>query len=109
MVIVPVSFEIKLLDENYLEIGKPIKRYLDIYIYSIISTNPKLNEEKLVTIARIKRIRIVLFYTLMSFIVLCFYVLVINLISQYSLNPIYDIQNQLKKLEITGNKKNLRR
>ena len=42
----------------------------------------------------------------MSFIVLCFYVLVINLISQYSLNPIYDIQNQLQKLEITGNKKN---
>ena len=42
----------------------------------------------------------------MSFIVLCFYVLVISLISQHSLNPIYDIQNQLKKLEITMNKKN---
>ena len=107
MIIVPVSFEIKLLDENYLEYGEPIKKFIDIYIYSIISTNPKINEEKLVTIVQIKRIRVVLLYTLMSFIVLCLYVLVISLVSQNAFNPIYDIQNQLKKLEITiGSKKN---
>ena len=106
MVIIPVNFETKLLDENFLEYGEPIKKFIDIYIYAIISTNPKLNEDKIVTIVQIKRIRIILFYSLMSFIVLCFYVLVISLISQHSLNPIYDIQNQLKKLEITMNKKN---
>ena len=107
MIIAPVSFQIRLLDENYLEYGDSIKSFIDMYIYSIISTNPKINEEKLVTIVQIKRIRIVLFYTLMSFVVFCLYVLVISLISQNSLNPIHDIQNQLKKLEITiGSKKN---
>ena len=37
----------------------------------------------------------------MSFIVLALYLLAISLISQYSLNPIYEIRNQLQKLEIT--------
>ena len=106
MIIIPVSFNIRLLDENYLETDFSIRKNIDMYIYAIISTNPKINEEKILTIIRLKRIRLILFYSLMSFIVLCFYALAINLISQHSLYPIYDIQNQLKKLEITMNKKN---
>ena len=108
MVIVPVSFEVRLMDANYIEFGDKMRKSIDLYIYSIISTNPKLNEEKMIKILTIKRIRVVLFYTLMSFIVLSLYLLSISLLSQYSLNPIYEIQNQLKKLEISiGNRKNL--
>ena len=107
IIITPVNFEIKLLDRNYIEFGNPIRKYIDLFIYTIISINPKLNKEKLTTIMRIKAVRTLLFYLLMSFIVFALYLLAISLISQYSLNPIYDIRNQLKKLEITmGNKKN---
>ena len=107
IIIIPVTFEIKLLNPNYIEFGNSIRKNIDIYIYSIISINPKLNKEKLTSIIKIKTVRILLFYLLMSFIVFVLYLLAISLISQYSLNPIYDIRNQLKKLEIMmGNKKN---
>ena len=102
IIVVPVSFAIQLLNStNYIETDITLRKNIDIYIYSIISTNPKLNKEKLTTIMRIKTIRIMLFYILMSFIVLALYLLAISLISQYSLNPIYEIRNQLQKLEIT--------
>ena len=106
MIITPVTFEIKLLDPNYIEFGNSIRKNIDIYIYSIISINPKLNKEKLTTIIKIKTVRILIFYLLMSFIVFALYLLAISLISQYSFNPIYEIRNQLKNLEIKiGNKK----
>ena len=70
-------------------------------VYSIISKNSETNREKLLFFVRLKRIRYILFCALISFIILCFYILLISLISQYFFNPIYDIQKQLKKLEIT--------
>ena len=100
MILVPVSFDIKLLDQNFIEYGQPFRRTIDIYIYSIIATNPKLNKDKLSSIIKIKITRLLCFYTLMTFIDFCFYLLVISLLSQYSLNPIYEIRNQLRKLEI---------
>ena len=99
--IVPISFEIKLLDENYLENNIRILKNLDMSVYSIISKNSETNREKLLAIVRLKRIRYILFCALISFIILCFYILLISLISQYFFNPIYDIQKQSKKLEIT--------
>ena len=58
MIIVPVSFETKLLNENYLEYGNVMRKSIDIYIYSIISTNPKINKGKLSTIIEIKTINL---------------------------------------------------
>ena len=106
MNLIPVSIGVRLLDENYIEYDKPIKNNIELYIYSVISANPKLNEDKLKTILKIKMIRLLLFYTLMSFIVLSFYLLIINITAQKSLNPIYEIQNQLEKLEINLTYKN---
>ena len=66
IIVVPVSFAIQLLNStNYIETDITLRKNIDIYIYSIISTNPKLNKEKLTTIMRIKTIRIMLFYILM--------------------------------------------
>jgi len=61
MIIIPVSIEVRLLDENYIEYDKPIKNNIELYIYSVISANPKLNEDKLKTILKIKMIRLLLF------------------------------------------------
>ena len=99
MIIVPISFEINLLDENYLEYGKPILKNIDMHVYSIISTNPTTNKENLMV--TLKRIRFILLFSLLIFIILFLYILFISLMLQYSFNPIYDIHKQLKKLEIT--------
>ena len=107
MIITPVSFKIKLLDNNYMEYGEPIRNNIDIYVYSIISTNPTINENKLISIIKIKKIRLLILYTFLSFIMLVFYLFIIIIISRYSLNPIYGIKNKLKNLEIfIGNKNN---
>ena len=50
IIVVPVSFAIQLLNStNYIETDITLRKNIDIYIYSIISTNPKLNKEKLTT------------------------------------------------------------
>ena len=102
MIIVPVSFTINELSYNYGEIPNPLEKHLNLYIFSIISTNPKLNEEKLSAIMKIKMIRIILLYTLFSFIVISIYLLLICLFSQYSFSPINNIVNHLSKLEMTN-------
>ena len=79
---------------------KTLRKNIDIYIYSIISTNPKINKDNISIIIKIKTERILILYILFSFIVLALYLLSISLLSQYSFNPIFTIRNQLKKLEI---------
>ena len=105
MIIVPVSFTINELSYNYGEIPNPLEKHINLYIYSIISTNPKLNEEKLSAIMKIKMIRIILLFTLFSFIVISIYLLLICLFSQYSFSPINNIVNHLSKLEMTNKDK----
>ena len=101
MLIYPVFLEVKALDNNYIEVSNiTIKNLLSFYIYSIVSTNPKLNEEKLKTIINIKMKRTVTLFFLMSFSVLSLFIIFISFISQISLNPIYELLNQLKNLEI---------
>ena len=101
LIIVPVSYKIKLMDEKFLEYGEPIRKNINMYVYSIISTNPTTNKENLLAIISLKRVRFVMVCSLISFIIFCLYVLLISLMSQHSFNPIYDIQKQLNKLEIT--------
>ena len=62
-----------------------MRKSIDIYIYSIISTNPNINKGKLTTIIEIKTIRILILYCLFSFIVFSLYLLAISLLSKYSL------------------------
>ena len=105
MIITPVHFIINELDYNFGEIPNPLDRHINMYIYSIISTNPKLNEEKLSEIMKIKMIRLLILYILFSFIVISFYLLLICLFSQHSFNPINNIANHLTKLDMTNKDK----
>ena len=106
MFMIPVSFEIINLDSNYIETNLVLRNFIDMFIYAIIPTNPKLNKDKLISIVNLKMQRTVLLYCLMSFIVLSLLILFICYISQLSLDPIYEILNQLKNLEIRrGNSK----
>ena len=102
MIIYPLTFEIKELNNDYIEKNKILSKNLDIYIYSIISTNPKINNEKIMKIINIKIERVILLFTFLTFIILCFYLLLMSLVSQHSLKSINEIILELKKAEINS-------
>ena len=102
MIIIPLSFEIRQINEDMLEIGDIMDQNLDLYIYSIISTNPKINKDKLMKIINIKIERIILLFTFFTIIILSFYLLLISIISNRSLKSINEIIIELKKAEISS-------
>ena len=107
MIIFPLTFEINALNPDFIETEHTIQRNIELYIYSIIKTNPKLNEEKIMKIINIKIERVILLFTFLTVIILCFYLLIISLISQHSLKSINEIIILLKKAEInSGDGKN---
>ena len=102
MIIFPITYEIYNINDDIAETYRISTRKLDIYIYSIIATNPKLNKEKLMKIINIKIERLIILFTFLTLIILSFYLLIINLISQYSLKSINEIIILLKKAEINS-------
>ena len=102
MIIFPLTFSINKLDNNYLEGEQILDNDLDLYIYSIIATNPNINQAKMLRIINIKIERVILLFTFLSVIIMCFYLLLISLISQYSLKSINEIIAELKKAEINS-------
>ena len=102
MIIFPLTFEINTLNEDYIETNITLGKNIEIYIYSIIQTNPKINQEKMMKIINIKIERVVLLFTFLTIIILCFYLLIINLISEHSLKSINEIIDLLKKAEIAS-------
>ena len=102
MIIFPLTFSINKLDDNYLEGEQIIDNDLDLYIYSIIATNPNINQAKMLRIINIKIERVILLFTFLTIIIMCFYLLLISLISQYSLKSINEIIAELKKAEINS-------
>ena len=54
MIIVPAKINIKKINENFLEIEDELNGEINIYVYSIIATNPYSNNYLISTILRIK-------------------------------------------------------
>ena len=103
MIIFPLTFEIRSLSKDFIEEGTTDNNdIIDIYIYSIIATNPNINKEKMKKIINIKIERVILLFTFLTSIILCLYLLLISLISQYSLKSINEIIAELKKAEINS-------
>ena len=102
MLIIPLNFSIRKVNSDYLETNEIIEKNLEIFIFSIISTNPNINKTKLLEIIKIKIIRVILLFTFLTIIILCFYLLLISLISQSSLKSINEIITLLKKAEINS-------
>ena len=102
MIIIPLTFEIRQVNEDMLETLDPMDKNLDLYIYSIISTNPTINREKLMKIINIKIERSILLFTFLTIIILSFYLLLISIISNRSLKSINEIIIELKRAEISS-------
>ena len=102
MIIIPLSFEIKKINEDMLETTDSMERNLDLFIYSIISTNPSINNNKIMKIINIKIERVILLFTFFTLIILSFFLLLISVISNRSLKSINEIIIELKKAEISS-------
>ena len=107
MMIMPLTINVNQLNEDFIETGEICSDHYDLFIYSIISTNPKTNKENINTILRIKIIRITCFYFFISFIIFCFFILFINIISEYSFESVEDIIKDINQIEIDDIKREM--
>ena len=105
MIIMPLIFNISTINEYFYQSNETVDVELNMFIYSIISTNPNTNNEKISTIANIKLKRTIVLYFFLTIIILAFFILLINLISEYSLNQTNSIINQLNKVNLKGDTK----
>ena len=102
MIIIPLTFSIHKINHHFLETNIDVEGNTELYIYSIISTNPEINRQKILSIIYIKIERVILLFTFLTVIILCFYLLLISLISQSSLKSINEIIAELKRAEINS-------
>ena len=98
--IMPLTFVINQLDEDLIEINETRSDNYALHIFSIISTNPKTNEKDIKIFLKIKIFRIISFYVCFTLIIFCFWVLFINIFSEYSFNSVEKIINDINDIEI---------
>ena len=96
LIIIPIIFNVNKLNEDYLETQEDIGTNFNIYIFSILSTNPASINLKISIILNIKLARIIVLFFCFTMIFVSFYILLIKIISEYFLNPINEITKELK-------------
>ena len=105
MIILPLVFQNYKLDLNFIEEKEYIDKAYNISIFSIIATNPTINSDKVYTILHIKLERTIVLYFFLSLIILGFFILFVNMISEYGLNSTNKIIKELNKIDINNNSK----
>ena len=103
MIIIPLLFTVNKVNEEYLETVDEVEANLDIFIFSILSTNPTSNIEKIFTILNIKLVRTITLFFFLTTIIISFFLLLISVISEYFLNTTNEIINELKTTNINFN------
>ena len=96
IIIIPLLFDVNKLNEDYLEMDEDIGTNFNMYIFSILSSNPASNNSKIGTILGLKLIRTIILFFFSTIILVSFFLLIINLISQNFLNPTNEIIRELK-------------
>ena len=107
MRIMPLIININELNEEFIETAEIGSDYYDLFIFSITSTNPKINADNINSILSIKLLRITFFYIMLSFIIFCFFILFIKMISEYSFDFIKELINEINSIEIDDDKKEI--
>ena len=100
MLIMPVTININKVNEDLIETNEMGSEHYDLFIYTIISTNPEINRNVIKTILLIKLIRLICYYFFVTFIIFSFFILFINIISEYSFDSINQIINDINNIEI---------
>ena len=100
MILVPLKLNIQKLNEDLIETIDEANGNINIYVFSIIATNPYSNNQIISSILRIKLERTIILFLFLTIIILSFFILIINLISEFSLNPMDKIIYELMKINI---------
>ena len=103
MIIIPLLFIVNKVNEDYLETKDEVEANLDLFMFSILSTNPSSNKEKIFTILNIKLVRTITLFFFLTTIIISFFLLLLNVISEYFLNTTNEIINELKSSNININ------
>ena len=106
MIIIPLILPMGVLNDDYIESVDTANLDLNIYIYSIISTNPYLNNRLITIILRLKIERTIILFFFLTFIIIIFFILLIYLLSDFSLNPINEILKKMQKMNFNNNSHN---
>ena len=107
MRIMPLIISMNKVNEELIEIEEIGSDHYDLFIYSITTTNPKINHDNIISILSIKLIRITFFYIMLAFILFCFFILFINMISEYSFEFIEELFNDINNIDINEEKKEI--
>ena len=103
IIIIPIFFKVNKMNEDYLEKDDDIEANFNMYIFTILSTNPASNNLKIATILKFKLMRTISLFFFSTVILVSFFILIIKLISEHLLNPANEIINELKNNKINFN------
>jgi len=103
IIIIPIFFKVNKMNEDYLEMDDDIGANFNMYIFTILSTNPASNNLKIVTILKFKLMRTISLFFFSTMILVAFFILIIKIISEHFLNPTNEIINELKNNKINFN------
>jgi len=101
--IIPIIFNANKLNEDYLETQEDIETNFNIYIFSILSTNPASINYKISIILNIKLVRTIVLFFSSTIILICFFNVLIRIIIEYFFNPTNNIIKELKNNIINSN------
>ena len=98
--IFPLYLELKKINEDIVDTN--ISKFFWLYSlpYSITYTCPETNAKDMEMLIKLKLIRIILFYFFIASIIFCFYLLFINILSEYFFNNINDLNNKINLISI---------
>ena len=108
MMIIPLTVNINKVNNDFIETSEMGSEHYDLFIYTVISTNPEINRNVITTILFIKLIRLICFYFFVTFIIFSFFILFINIISEYSFDSIKQIINDINNIEIDDEKREIK-
>ena len=103
IIIIPIFFKVNKMNEDYLEMDDDIGSNFNMYIFSILSTNPASNKLKIATILKFKLMRTIALFFFSTIILVIFFILIIKIISEHFLNPTNEIINELNNNKINFN------
>ena len=100
-VTMPFTLRINEINENIVDTNEiKAMKFYDLISYSITYTNPSINGKDIEILIKTKIIRTVSFYLFNIIIIFWFYIIFINILSDYFFNSINNLSDNINKIAI---------
>jgi len=108
MIISPLIMSFNDVDENFLDNNQTkVEHYSNLFIYTILKKNPEINKSNLNKMLIAKLTRIIIFYFFITVIIFCFFILFLNIISEYSFKSVNVLIEDINKINIDDEKREI--